>query len=140
MTIEIQPQDSKPTPPAPSKKTRLEIAKEKAAQANALLQKLEAQARAREASQGRKLDTRRKVLLGAYLLGKIQKDDDLKAQVLAGMDTYLWRDAERALFDLPPLPKPESAAEAAGGEAIQEQPPALAAEPAPTAPTQTSRV
>lgn len=54
--------------------------------------------------ENRKLDIRRKVLLGAYLLGKIQKDNEFKKQTVAEMDKYLVRDAERALFDLPPLP------------------------------------
>ena len=82
----------------------MEIARQRAERANAFLQKLEAQARSKVAGENRKLDIRRKVLLGAYLLGKIQKDDDMKAQILAEMDKYLVRDAERALFDLPPLP------------------------------------
>ena len=129
--------EPEPTQARPVKKSRLEIAREKAAQANALLQKLEAQARARESGQERKLDTRRKVLLGAYLLTRIQKDPEMKVQVLADLDKYLGRDAERALFDLPPLPKSEPVpvpVPATAGEALQENP----AEPAPTAPTQTS--
>jgi hypothetical protein len=130
------PKEPEPALARPVKKSRLEIAREKAAQANALLQKLEAQARARESGQERKLDTRRKVLLGAYLLTRIQKDPEMKVQVLAGLDKYLGRDAERALFALPPLPKSEPVPEPAE-EVLQEKPPA---EPAPTAPTQTSRV
>lgn len=120
------------TPPAPestpAKKTKLEIAREKAAKAAALLQKLEAQARAKQAGQERKLDTRRKVLLGAYLATKIQKDDDLRMQTLAGLDKYLTRPAERALFDLPPLaPKPAEAQVQSTGPIVQEQAPALSA-------------
>lgn len=103
MTTATTPTTQEPTAPTPApKKTRLEIAKQKAAQANALLEKLEARARARESSQQRKLDTRRKVLLGSYLLSKIKQDEELKTEVLSGLDQYLTRDAERALFDLPP--------------------------------------
>lgn len=85
-------------------KSKLEIARHKAAQANALLQKLEAQARSRMHGENRKLDTRRKVLLGAYTLGKMQKDDEFRERTTVELNAYLFRDADRALFDLPPLP------------------------------------
>ena len=103
MTTEKAPHKPESTSAPPVKKSRLEIARQKAEQANALLQKLEAQARAKQAGQQRRLDTRRKVMLGAYLAAKMQKDDDLKMQTLAGLDKYLTRPAERSLFDLPPL-------------------------------------
>lgn len=111
------------TPPAPestpAKKTKLEIAREKAAKAAALLQKLEAQARTKQAGQQRRLDTRRKVMLGAYLAAKMQKDDELKAQTLAGLDKYLTRPAERSLFDLPPItPTPAPAEVQSAGPAV----------------------
>ena len=112
MTNNLSPVEPTPPEPLPEPKlatppprSKLEIARQKAERANAFLQKLEAQARSKVAGENRKLDIRRKVLLGAYLLGKIQKDDDMKAQILAEMDKYLVRDAERALFDLPPLPR-----------------------------------
>ena len=124
--------DTTPTAPesTPAKKTKLEIAREKAAQANALLQKLEAQARAKQAGQQRRLDTRRKVMLGAYLAAKMQKDDELKAQTLAGLDKFLTRPAERSLFDLPPFAASPAPAEAqsSGSAAFQEQTPVLPAD------------
>lgn len=104
MTNNLTPQEPEPKLATPPAKSKLEIARQKAAQANAFLQKLEAQARSKVAGENRKLDTRRKVLLGAYMLGKIQKDDEFKKQTVNEMDKYLIRDAERALFDLPPLP------------------------------------
>lgn len=131
MTTETAPQKPEATPATPPKKSRLEIARQKAEQANALLQKLEAQAKTKQAGQERKLDTRRKVLLGAYLMTRIKGDDELKGQVLAGLDKYLWRDAERALFSLPPLPSPAATA----GEVLQGQAPAAAADAVDTAPT-----
>lgn len=138
MTNDTTPQ--KPEP-GPAKKTKLEIAREKAARAAALLQKLEAQARARQAGQERKLDNRRKVLLGAYLLSKIKKDDELKAQTLAGLDKFLTRPAERALFDLPPLaPKPAEAQVQSTGPIVQEQAPALSASTGENAPLAESGV
>jgi hypothetical protein len=134
------------TPPEPesaqAKKTRLEIARRKAAEANALLQKLEALAKTRESKNGRKLDTRRKVLLGAYLLAKIKKDDDEKGRVLEGLDKYLTRPAERSLFDLPALagsPAPTEA-QSSGSAAVQEQAPGVSADSGENAPPAQSWV
>lgn len=102
-----------PTAPlaAAPPKSKLEIARHKAAQANALLQKLEAQARSRMHGENRKLDTRRKVLLGAYTLSRMQKSDEFREQTTGALGAFLVRDADRALFDLPPLPpRPETPA------------------------------
>ncbi|CAN5161084.1 hypothetical protein BH10PSE16_BH10PSE16_39640 [soil metagenome] len=92
-----------------AKKSRLEVAREKAAQANALLQKLEAQARARESSLERQLDARKKAILGDYILGQMGQDREMKNKVLEGLDRYLMRAAERTLFGLPPKPEPMAA-------------------------------
>jgi large subunit ribosomal protein L7/L12 len=85
------------------KRTRLEIALERSNKANALVQKLQAQAAAQASGQKRALDNRRKILLGAYLLDKIEHDPGAKSAVLTGLDRFLTRPAERALFDLAPL-------------------------------------
>ena len=109
-SVEPTPPEPLPEPKlaTPPPRSKLEIARQRAERANAFLQKLEAQARSKVTGENRKLDIRRKVLLGAYLLGKVQKDDEFKKQTVAEMDKYLVRDAERALFDLPPLPaKPD---------------------------------
>jgi hypothetical protein len=83
------------------KKTRLEIARQKASAAVAMLQKLEAQANTKASSEKRRLDTRKKVLLGAYLLEKMESNEKTRNSVLTDLDQYLSRPAERALFDLP---------------------------------------
>ena len=145
MTNAPPPQNPKPVEPKPPKKSRLEIAREKAAHANELLQKLEAQARARESGQQRTQDNRRKVLLGAYLLAKIKKDDDEKARVWAGLDKFLTRPAERALFDLPPLaptptPTPAEAEAQSTGSVAQEQAPGVSADSGENAPPAQSGV
>lgn len=107
MTTATTPVDTAP-PAVPlaaaPPKSKLEIARHKAAQANALLQKLEAQARSKASGENRKLDTRRKVLLGAFMLAKMQKSDEFRERATVDLDGYLFRDADRALFDLPPLP------------------------------------
>lgn len=134
------------TPPEPesaqTKKTRLEIAREKAAQATALLEKLEAQARKRAAKNGRKLDERRKILIGAGVLNDVKKGRMKYEDMQRWLDPYLIRAAERALFDLPPLtPTPAPAeAQSTGSAASQEQPPAIPASIGENAPQAQSGV
>lgn len=70
---------------------------EKKQQAKALRQKYEAQQKQRS----RKEDTRRKIIVGAVVLG----DPDLFEYVKELLDRKLTADRDRALFDLPPLPK-----------------------------------
>lgn len=94
-------------------RSRLDVARDRAAKAVALLQQLEAQAQAKSAKEQRQLDTRRKILLGSYLLSKIERDPDYKKSVLADLDRYLVRTAERALFDLLPIVEPVPASETA---------------------------
>jgi len=53
----------------------------------------------------RKIETRKKILLGSYYLAEFKKDPELEKKVLAKMETFLTRDHDRAVFDLPPLPK-----------------------------------
>ena len=50
----------------------------------------------------RKLRTRRLILLGSYLDDIIQNDPVSMKRVSKGLDEFLERDRDRALFDLPP--------------------------------------
>ena len=50
--------------------------------------------------QQRKEDTRRKILLGSYLLNKME-DEAEKEKILAGINEYLTEDRDRKLFNLP---------------------------------------
>ena len=50
----------------------------------------------------RKHETRRKILLGAMVLDRIARGVVTENLVLADMDSFLERDQDRALFDLPP--------------------------------------
>ena len=55
-----------------------------------------------EKNKSRKYDTRRKILIGAYFLDQATQTktlDDIKQK----MTTFLTRDTDRALFDLPLL-------------------------------------
>ena len=51
----------------------------------------------------RKRDTRKKILLGAWVLNKIDSGDWSKQEIWAEMDNYLTNKYDRAIFDLPPL-------------------------------------
>lgn len=50
-------------------------------------------------------DTRRKVLAGAAVLEKARRDEDFSRLLMEELKSFLSRDDERALFNLPPVPK-----------------------------------
>jgi len=54
---------------------------------------------------GRRDDTRRKVLAGAAVLQWAARDSDFAARLQGELRAFLVRDADRALFGLPPLEK-----------------------------------
>ena len=64
---------------------------------------------ARERTKERKLDTRRKVILGALIQTHITKNPNDPTAKLASrlIDEYVIGNKERELFDLEPLPEPE---------------------------------
>ena len=53
----------------------------------------------------RKSDTRRKVLAGAAVLEWAKRDNEFSSRLMAELKAFLVRDDDRALFNLPPLPK-----------------------------------
>ena len=55
---------------------------------------------AKERTQERKLDTRRKILLGALLSDWMEKDEGLKKKVFGHLTRYLSRKNDRDLFGL----------------------------------------
>ena len=57
-----------------------------------------------ESTEQRKLETRRKILAGAWILHRIDQDTDdrLRLMLMQGLDDFLERDKDRALFNLPP--------------------------------------
>ncbi len=56
--------------------------------------------KAKQKEQERKDETRRKILLGSYLLKKME-DEAEKQKILAGINEYLTEDRDRKLFNLP---------------------------------------
>ncbi|MBN9289052.1 MAG: mobilization protein [Gammaproteobacteria bacterium] len=75
----------------------LEALMKKRAQLDARIQNL----KAKESSQQRKDDTRRKILVGSYILDKNQKAGTLE-KIIQELDKFLSKPNDRALFDLPP--------------------------------------
>ena len=58
--------------------------------------------RAKQQAEQRKIDTRRKVLVGAMVLEQVERGEWPQERLIAALDRFLTRDNERALFDLPP--------------------------------------
>lgn len=78
-------------------------------QEKAKKQKMEAMKRAAETKAQRASDTRKKILLGAFLMDRMEKNQDYASKVMQGVEAFLKRDDDRALFGLAPLPKPDEA-------------------------------
>ena len=53
----------------------------------------------KQSEQQRKEDTRRKILLGSYLIKKMENEQD-KEKILADLNEYLTEDRDRKLFGL----------------------------------------
>ena len=56
----------------------------------------------------RQQNARRRELLGGMILDLMESGEWPKERILSRLDTYLKRDADRALFDLPPRPPQET--------------------------------
>ena len=67
-------------------------------------QRIEMRQHAIAALRERKVETRRKILLGGVALEKFRESEALQTQVLAWLDQALSRSADRMLFGLPPRP------------------------------------
>ena len=59
-----------------------------------------------ESAKQRKIDTRRKILAGAWVLHRADQDTDARLSLMRGLDEFLVGDRDRELFDLPPKPQP----------------------------------
>ena len=57
-----------------------------------------------ESSKARKRDTRRKILAGACVLDRADKDQASARHLKEILDAFLTKPQDRALFDLPPRP------------------------------------
>lgn len=93
--------------PLQKAKERAEALEKQAKQARAKAQRLEAKARAFQAGAERAKDTKRKVLLGAYVIAQAKANGWNLKELHIGQQTladYLTREDNRALFSLPPIP------------------------------------
>lgn len=72
---------------------------EKLNQLKAQKQAIEAREKKKATEQQRKDDTRRKILLGSYLLKKMENEVN-KEKILTELNEYLSEDRDRKLFDL----------------------------------------
>ena len=80
---------------------KIEAQLEKLKQLKARKQAIEARERSKQKEQERKDDTRRKILLGSYLIKKMQSIEANKEKILAELNEYLKENRDRALFELP---------------------------------------
>ena len=80
------------------KQSRLDALKKKKEQLRAQIQKLESL----EKSRARKRDTRRKILVGSYVIDKANQEGTL-LNLYQQMDNYIKRNADRELFHLEPI-------------------------------------
>nr|AAX36037.1 ORF94 [Leptospirillum ferrooxidans] len=82
---------------------------DKLKKAKAQKQQIERSEKTRIAKKQRSEETRKKILLGSYYMTKME-DEELKKKILAGLDKFLTRTNDRALFGLPErTPPPPSA-------------------------------
>lgn len=76
---------------------------ERLKQLKAQKQAIEAREKKKLSEQQRKDDTRRKILLGSFLLKQILNDDVEKQRIMSQLNQYLTENRDRQLFDLPLL-------------------------------------
>lgn len=81
---------------------KIEKQEERLKQLKAQKQAIEAREKKKISEQQRKDETRKKILLGSYLL-KEMEDETEKTKILANLNTYLTQDQDRKLFDLPSI-------------------------------------
>ena len=80
---------------------KIEAQLEKLKQLKARKQAIEAREKSKQKEQERKDDTRRKILLGSYLIKKMNANEANKEKILDELNDYLTENRDRLLFDLP---------------------------------------
>jgi hypothetical protein len=82
----------------------IEAQAKKLAELKAKKAKMDARGRYKEKAEERKKETRRLVLLGAFLKSRMDANEETKTKTIAGLDSFLKRPEERELFNLPVNP------------------------------------
>jgi hypothetical protein len=83
---------------------RISALEDRLKQLKARQQRIDNRRRAVESRRARKADTRRKILLGAIVLARLEQGRLQQADVSGWLDEALTRADDRALFDLPARP------------------------------------
>ena len=91
---------------APKLDERITGLEEKLKQLKTRQARIDARKRALLSRRERKDDTRRKILIGATILARIDRHELDHADLQAWLDAHLTRADDRALFELPPRPAP----------------------------------
>ena len=94
----IDEKEPKPKP-KPTLEQKIEQQEQKLKQLKAQKNAAEAREKARKKEQDRKDDTRRKILLGSYLIKKME-DENNKQKILGELKEYLTEERDRKLFGL----------------------------------------
>jgi hypothetical protein len=81
---------------------QIETLQEKLKQLKIRQQNIEARKKAIATKRERKADTRRKILIGATVMARVDRHELDAAQLKSWLNQHLTRDDDRALFDLPP--------------------------------------
>jgi len=84
---------------------KIEAQLEKLKQLKARKQAVEAREKSKQKEQERKDDTRRKILLGSYLIKKMNENEANNEKILAELNGYLTENRDRQLFKLPEINK-----------------------------------
>jgi septal ring factor EnvC (AmiA/AmiB activator) len=79
---------------------RIETLQQRLQKLKARQQRIAARQRALDSKRNRKADTRRKILVGAIVLAKLDQGEFNQAQLRRWLDEALTRPDDRALFDL----------------------------------------
>ena len=90
---------------------RIAALEAKLKQEKAKKQQIEARKRAVESKRKRSEDTRRKILVGALILARVERGEWPQEKLLAMLDATLTRDDDRALFDLPAIQSPQKSSQ-----------------------------
>lgn len=83
---------------------KIKVLEEKLRQEKAKKQKIEARKKHLDSKAQRTADTRKKILIGAFMLERMEKNEETKTKLISQLDQYLTRASDRELFGLSPLP------------------------------------
>ena len=95
----------------PTLADRIEALQKKLTQEREKKARLEARRKSEASKKARAADTKKKILVGSVILARVESGAMPRERLAALLDAALTRASDRALFDLPPLPAPDPAAD-----------------------------